>query len=55
MNAKEYLRQIKVYDNRIQRKIDELDRLRALATGAGGSGMDPNKTISPDMLNWKKK
>lgn len=49
MNAKEYLRQIKVYDNRIQRKIDELDRLRALATGAGGSGMDPNKTISsPD-------
>jgi len=48
MTAKEYLGQIRTYDKRIERKIDELDRLRSLAVGTSGSGMNPDKITAPD-------
>lgn len=46
MNAKEYLDQIRMLDKRIDRKIEEREVLRNLATSTGSQGLNPDKVQS---------
>lgn len=49
MNAKEYLRQIRIYDKRIEQKVEEMESLRSIAEGTG-IRLDPDKTSSSPNL-----
>ena len=43
MTAKEYLRQLPLFDMKIQQKVNERNDLMLMATCTGSLGMDPNK------------
>ena len=46
MDAKSYLDQIRMLDKRINRKIEEKEVLKSIATSTGRFNMDPNKVQS---------
>ena len=46
MNAKTYLKQLKILDTNINQRIKEVNDLKLMATGTGSLGINPNKTQS---------
>ena len=46
MNAKEYLDQVRLLDKRIDRKIEEKEVLKSIATSTGSQAMNPDKVQS---------
>ena len=46
MNAKEYLDQVRLLNKRIDRKIEEKEVLKSIATSTGSQAMNPDKVQS---------